>query len=369
MQMKIRLGIVNIGPTWETRHLPALRSLADRFEVRAICDSVQHRAQQAAKHLGAAVCDGFQEVARRKDIDALLFLSPGWYGALPIYAACDAGKAIYSTAALVLEDLESTRLRQTVEQAGIAFMAELSCRMAPATLRLKELIATRLGTPRLLFCNRRHLATPQPPKGQTDQGNQIHRDLVELVDWSRYIIASEPSSISATFHQAIPEELFSQHNEPSQQQGKSDRVPPSSQLCGQQPALDYFSAILDFSIAGSVGTGPMAQITCGDYIPKSWRESASFRRPAELEVVCQRGVAFVDLPYTLAWFDEAGQHLETLDHERPVGEQLLLHFHRAVESLVLKTASLEDAHRAISIASKVRKSCETGMRIACNGPF
>ena len=118
--MKIRLGIVNLGPAWETRHLPALRSLADRFEVRAICDAVHHRAQQAANNLGASVCDGFQEVARRKDVDALLLLAAGWYGALPIYAACAAGKAVYSTAALELEDMQSIKLRQTVEESGIA---------------------------------------------------------------------------------------------------------------------------------------------------------------------------------------------------------------------------------------------------------
>jgi hypothetical protein len=43
----------------------------------------------------------------------------------------------------------------------------------------------------------------------------------------------------------------------------------------------------------------------------------------------------------------------------------LLHFHRAVESLVLKTASLEDAHRALSIASLARQSCVSGQRIHC----
>ena len=34
-----------------------------------------------------------------------------------------------------------------------------------------------------------------------------------------------------------------------------------------------------------------------------------FRRPADLKVVCERGIAFVDLPQTVAWFDDAGQHL------------------------------------------------------------
>ena len=30
--MKLRVGIVGLGPLWEKPHLPALRSLADRFE-------------------------------------------------------------------------------------------------------------------------------------------------------------------------------------------------------------------------------------------------------------------------------------------------------------------------------------------------
>ncbi len=339
--MKLRVGIVNVGPAWETRHLPALRALSDRFEVRAVCDAVQQRAQFAAQQLGASVCDGFQIVARRTDVDALLLLSAGWYGALPIFSACDAGKAVYCAADLDLEDNQAQQLRSRVEQAGIAFMAEFPCRMSPATLRLKELIATRLGQPRLVFCNRRHLTTAKDENPKSADEGHATRDLVELVDWCRYVIGMEPSSLVATNHQST-----NHHSD-----GPTN--------------LDYFSVTLDFSPSGESSTGPMAQIGCGDYIPEAWRESVAFRRPAELEVVCDGGVAFVDLPNTVAWFDEAGQHLETLEHERPVGEQLLLYFHRAVESLVLKTSSLDDAYRALSIAGKVRQSCESGSRVAC----
>ena len=91
----------------------------------------------------------------------------------------------------------------------------------------------------------------------------------------------------------------------------------------------------------------MAQIACGSYVAPQWHEAAAFRRPADLQVVCQRGIAFLDLPHTVVWFDDAGQHSELLDHDRPVGEQSLLHFHRQVSSLVLKTASLEDAFQAL----------------------
>ncbi len=96
--MKLRVGVVGLGQAWETRHAPALRALADRFEVRAFCDPVAHRAAEIAHRWPARTCDGFRALAHSPDIDAVLLLSARWYGALPILAACDAGKAIYCSA-------------------------------------------------------------------------------------------------------------------------------------------------------------------------------------------------------------------------------------------------------------------------------
>ena len=103
--MKLRVGIVNVGTVWESRHLPALRALTDRYEVRTVCDPVQHRAQAVAGQLGVSASDSFQMVARRSDIDAMLLLSGRWFGVLPIFAACDAGKAVYCAAAFDIEDM------------------------------------------------------------------------------------------------------------------------------------------------------------------------------------------------------------------------------------------------------------------------
>ena len=104
--MKLRVGLIGLGEAWETRHRPALRALADRFEVRAVCDQVARRAEQAAQEFGAAAVDGFRALSNREDVDALLMLSDPWYGSLPILAACDAGKAL---TALSLRTLSPTR--------------------------------------------------------------------------------------------------------------------------------------------------------------------------------------------------------------------------------------------------------------------
>src|SRR4051812_26288380 len=110
--MKLRVGLVGLGSDWENRHRPALRTLSDRFEVRAVCEQVALRAAQAAREFGADQVDGFRALARREDIDAILMLSQQWYGSLPILAACDSGKAIYTAAGLELDENLALRIKQ-----------------------------------------------------------------------------------------------------------------------------------------------------------------------------------------------------------------------------------------------------------------
>ena len=99
--MKLRVGLIGLGDAWRHRHAPALRALGDLFEVRAVCEQVGHRAERAAAEFAATPMDGYRALARREDIDAVLILSPQWYGALPVLAACESGKAVYCAAGLV----------------------------------------------------------------------------------------------------------------------------------------------------------------------------------------------------------------------------------------------------------------------------
>lgn len=335
-ERKIRVGLMGLGGAWEHRHYPALRALADRFEVRAVCEQVRHRAEQAAAQFGADAMDGFRTLIAREDIDAVLMLAAQWYGPLPILAACEMGKAVYCGAGLGLELEEARKIKQRVKEAGIPFMAEFPRRHAPATLRLKELLATQLGRTRLLFCHLRtpwseHLDTSDPGFHCGSTGNA----LVELVDWCRYLVGQEPTYVTALIH-------------------ASSSDPPSE---------DYTMISLDFSPEDRPGTGPLAQISCGRYIPSDWQEAITYRPLAALQISCEGGIAFVDLPATLVWFDEAGRHLESLESERPVGERLLCQFYRVVTSLGCKGCDLEDTYRALYIVHQARQSHALGRRI------
>jgi predicted dehydrogenase len=334
--VKLRVGIVGLGSQWDSRYLPALRLLADRFEVRGICEQVAHLAQRAAKELNAVPVDGFRALAARDDIDAILYLADQWYGATPILAACDHGKAVYSAISLPFDAEEAALLRARVEESGIAFMAELPRRHAPATVRLKELIATRLGRPRILFCHRRVPLYGGPSTAPPRDRSSEARDLMELVDWCRYVAGAEPTSVVAVRHAETPG-------------GAVD---------------DYQMMSLDFSTSGAPGDGVLAQISCGYYMPREWEEAVGFRPPPALQVVCERGIAFIDLPASLVWFDGAGRHQESLESDRPVGECMLLQFHRNVTSLVRAMSGLDDALKAMQIVQAAAASQSEGRRVS-----
>ncbi len=153
--MRLRLGLIGFSSDWNQRHLPALRILQDRFEVKGVYNSVSSLAENVAREFGARSFEGFREMLRHDEIDAALMLESDWYGTAPIHAACDFGKAIYCGREIDFAPEQAVELKNIVDRAGIAFMAEFPRRFAPASLRLKELIATRLGEPKILFCHRR----------------------------------------------------------------------------------------------------------------------------------------------------------------------------------------------------------------------
>jgi predicted dehydrogenase len=227
------------------------------------------------------------------------------------------------------------RLCDRVEESGIAFMSELPRRHAPATLRLKELIATRLGMPRLLFCHMRVPAEETSARKTCQLGDPSLHDVVELVDWCRYVVGREPTSVIGITHYKSTE---------------SDE-------------MDYQMMSLDFSEGTAVGHGATAQISCGRYMPAAWHEAVAFRPPAALQVACENGIAFIDMPSNLIWFDKAGRNMESLESERPVGETMLAQFHRSITSLVRNTASLHDVYRAQSVVFQARAGHCEGRRM------
>lgn len=340
--MRLRIGIIGLSRDWQQRHYPALRMLQERFELRGVYSSVIALADGVAREFGAQTYDGYRNMIARDDIDAIMMLEGDWYGTAPLFAACEYGKAVYCGGEVDFNPHKAADLKQAVDDSGIAFMAEFPRRFSPASLRLKELIATRLGAPKLLFCHRRlPRETPDGRNGRTLQA-RAERELVELIDWCRFIVGREVQAVQAVGH----------------------AVPQASEGNGTTSGIrDYQVLSLDLSAPGAAPCSTLAQISCGAYIPATWHEAITFRPPAAVQVCCENGLAFVDLPSNVIWFDEAGRHQESLEMELPVGEQLLTQFHRAVTSLVRKSANLEDVYRSLQVLQYAQQSMLNGQRI------
>jgi predicted dehydrogenase len=336
--MKLRIGVIGQGRDWQSRYLPALRSMRDRFQVVGIYNSVSALAETVARELDAERSDSFRAVMENSSLDAVLILEDDWYQLKPVFAACDYGKAVFCGAELNLDPSTAKQIQKQVLTSGIAFMTEFPRRFAPATLRLKELIATRLGRPRLLFCHRRLACESKDPRNNRSLDARSERELIELVDWCSYIVADAPSWIQAIRH-------------------TSSQQPHSS---------DYQILSLGFGSPENDPKAILAQVSCGAYIPEVWHEAIAFRPPAAIQVCCEKGLAFVDLPSTLVWFDDAGRHQEALDTELSVGQQMLGQFHRSITSLVHKSNDLDDTCRALRILELAKKSTQVGSRISLN---
>lgn len=329
--MKLRLGIIGHGDIWKSRHAPSLRVLHDRFDVRAVFSTVAKLAENMAGEFQADAIDGYRSLVTRCDIDAVIVLQRTWLGWLPMLAACEAGKAVYWAGDLDLDVHRDQHLRQAIEASGVSFMVEFPRRFAPATLRLKELIATRLGKPKMIFCHRRmfeHEAACQSP-----HVDPVRRELIELTDWCHYVVGRPAAGVTSI-----------QHQTPCREQAET-------------MTTDYRCLSLAFD-ATDDSPAVTAQLSCGSYIPDAWKEAIGFRSPAGMHICCEHGIAFIDLPSGLVWFDEAGRNMETLDTEMPVGQQLLSHFHRSVTSLLRNSSDLEDAFAAAKVLAAADESEE-----------
>lgn len=381
--MKLRVGVIGLGEQWLTMHRPALRMLTERFDVRAIYCTVAKLAENAATEFQADAVDGYEAMIQRDDIDAVLVLEQSWLGHLPALAACRGGKAIYWAGGSDFDPHADAPFRACIEDSGIAFMSSFPKRFAPATLRLKELIATSLGQPRLLFCHKR-LSSPEKAGAvakpcKTRDRQQLRSELIEMIDWCSYVVGGRAESVMSA--NCMPSDPWDYralslrfNTNPAR---KTVDLPASAAKIWEtrdrsgnrysplksNGAPDNQSSEAEGTDDSPVVDSATAQISCGNYIPAAWPEAIGFRPPAGMQVCCERGVAFIDLPASLVWFDDAGRHQESLDDETSIGEKMLAQFHRAVTSLVRNLSGLDDAFNASAILRGAERSSEAGQRI------
>lgn len=141
---KLRVGVIGLGEVAQIIHLPVLESLADRFEVCAVCDISPTLLETMGERYGvpARYADAGQLV-ENEELDGVLVLNSDEYHAECTIAALDHGINVLVEKPMCLspreaEDIIAARDRSGGAQVMVGYMR----RFAPAFLEAKERLAS-----------------------------------------------------------------------------------------------------------------------------------------------------------------------------------------------------------------------------------
>jgi predicted dehydrogenase len=319
-----------LGRLWETRHKPSLARLHDRFRVTAVYDQVARRAEIEAVQIGCAACEGLSSLIERPDVDVIYLLSRQWFGLHPIPLACAARKPIYCALPLANDLIELEMLVKLVEECRVPFMPEFARRCYPATIRLKELLATHLGQPRLVLGHSRlfgfdRYAMPGPTT-QIAPAPLLLDPGSYLLDWCGFVF------------EALPEAL----------QGFRCQVIASGNNPEGDPDFESFVA--------TCARGATAHISYGRYHRTCWGEASRFLPPPGFQVFAEHGAASLEMPERIQWSGGGVTKDERLALEPTVGDVLNEQFYRLVRGEPSPAPTIRDALAIARLMQNLRNS-------------
>jgi predicted dehydrogenase len=334
----INLGIIGLGPVWESRYRPVLEKLQHRVRIRAVFDPVASRCEEVAAHLRAAPYQGVLALLTHADVRGILLLDSSWYGNVLIHFLRQARKPVYVAGSLGEDWDELSRLRSLVESDGLLVMPEFSRRFTPATCRLHELIATRLGRPR-------HIAIDaiSPPPDSTDAipGQTAGTDfLVGLLDWCRYVVRLTTIRLEAR------------------------PLDPAA------PDKPHHRVAIDFGDGREHGPArSTAELFVRHHEPAG--DKASPPGPhLSFTVVCEKGEAVIEGPAQIRWTVTDGETAtESLTADRSEVEVMIDHFCRRLVGGLIPVADISDVCCSVRLVHATKQSLATAAPIPLNGDF
>jgi predicted dehydrogenase len=141
---RIRVGIIGANPErgWAAQaHIPALRSLADDFEITALSTTRRASAAAASKLFGVPVAfDNHQDLVSNPAVDVVAVTVKVPYHLELATAALEAGKAVYCEWPLGNGLYEAETLAALAKNQGVLAVAGLQARSAPAVAYVRDLV-------------------------------------------------------------------------------------------------------------------------------------------------------------------------------------------------------------------------------------
>jgi predicted dehydrogenase len=141
---RIRVGIIGANPDrgWAAQaHIPALRSLANDFEITALSTTRRESADAARERFGVPnAFDNHQDLVNSADVDVVAITVKVPYHLELATAALGAGKAVYCEWPLGNGLKEAEELAGLAKKNGVLAVAGLQARSAPAVAYVRDLI-------------------------------------------------------------------------------------------------------------------------------------------------------------------------------------------------------------------------------------
>lgn len=207
----LKLGVIGLNADWDECH-SALQKLRHPSQVVAVFDSDAAHAAERARKLRASVMPSITAMAHHPQVQAILLTNADWRGTAVIDLLAQAEKPVFIATLPDSDSAQATRWYAATEQRGVTLMPALPLRFMPATIRLKELIATELGEPIEIVasisvgCD--SIATPQQRSVDCDSiatvqqqsatSLRIDRVLLSQLDLIRYLIQRDHSTVTKT---------------------------------------------------------------------------------------------------------------------------------------------------------------------------
>ena len=146
-----RIGVGIIGATpdsgWAANaHIPALRCLADTYELRALSTSRAESAKAAAKKFGVAdAFDNHHDLVSHPGVDLVIVSVKVPHHRTLVEAALRAGKHVYCEWPLAIDAAEAEELTGMADAQGVVGAVGLQARAAPAVACARQLIAATIS--------------------------------------------------------------------------------------------------------------------------------------------------------------------------------------------------------------------------------
>ncbi len=321
------IGLIGLGPEWDSRYRPAILRQGGRVAVRALFTPVGSRA--------AAVCDEFEcelahsvsDLVSRPTVQAVVVLDSAWFSIAPVEFACRARKPVLLVDPVRTSQSSFDHLAHLADDLGTMITPDLVHRYTPATARLRELMATKLGKPAHFQLE----ISAQPGAGAGTVWSRFLSDtLAAAFDWCHSVSGAVPSQISPV----VGSTQSGRFQVDVQFAPFADRSrPPTARIGIRSPAGD--------------GTSPNA--------PEG-------SPPAFVATVeCQRGRVLLHDAEHVIWSFEADERDESLATEREAFDVLLDHFARRVVGGLIPIATLNEALRARAWAAAARCAVDAGI--------